>query len=116
MGLLSWFRKRRGRTAPHRGCLACGICCELYGHELRATGDDLERWNREGRADLLVRVAPDGRLWCDPQTGEILEDCPFLVRLGPDSARCRIHETKPELCRRYPTEVHGRRCVRGVKF
>jgi len=107
-------RRRRGRAAP--GCRGCGICCDLYGHRLRATREDLERWNREGRADLLARVGEDQRIWCDPLTGEPLPDCPFLERTGPEEARCRIHETKPEVCRRYPTPAHGGRCVRGVKI
>ena len=104
-------RRRRAR-----GCQACGVCCELYGNRLRATPGDLERWQREGRADLLARVGDRGAIWCDSVTGERLDDCPFLAREGPDRARCRIHATKPRICRDYPTAAHGRRCVRGIRF
>ena len=88
----------------------------MYGHALRASEEDLVRWRAEGRYDLLLRVGKGGDLWLDPSTGEHLEDCPFLRRTGPDDARCRIHATKPELCRDYPTAAHGRRCVCGVRF
>ncbi|RMG88019.1 MAG: YkgJ family cysteine cluster protein [Candidatus Dadabacteria bacterium] len=107
------MRPSRRRLQPDAGCLRCGICCDLYGHRLRATDGDLERWNREGRADLLARVGPDQEIWYDPATGERLDDCPFLVRTGPEEARCRIHYTKPAVCRRYPTRAHRGRCVRG---
>jgi len=107
-----WKRRRRRRS----GCRACGICCEMYGHDLRAVAKDRERWRAEGRLDLLGFVGEGGVLWQDRVTGERLPDCPFLQRTGPEAARCRIHHTKPEVCRRYPTPVHGSRCLRGVRF
>lgn len=88
----------------------------MYGHSLRAEPEDLERWQAEGRLDLLRRIGADGRIWKDPATGEPLEDCPFLRRTGPEAAQCRIHYTKPRMCRAYPTHAHGRRCLRGVQF
>ena len=110
--LARWFRRE---AKPPAGCRACGICCELYGHTLKASGEDIERWTVEGRLDLLGRVGPEGMLWLDPATGERLEPCPFLVRRGADSAICEIHPTKPRICRDYPTPAHGNRCVRGVR-
>lgn len=98
------------------GCLACGICCEVYGDALAACPEDLERWRREGRHDLLAGVGPEGELWVDPATGEWRAGCPYLVRESKDHARCSIHATKPRLCRDYPTEAHGYRCVRGFRF
>jgi Fe-S-cluster containining protein len=92
------------------------VCCEVYGHTLRASAEDLERWKAEGRFDLVLMVGEGGRIWVDPQTGKHLEDCPFLRRTGPEAATCRIHHLKPAICRGYPARVHGYRCVRGIRF
>lgn len=117
-GLGTWVRERvaarRARPPPPRGCRGCGTCCELFGGHLRACRTDLDRWRAEGRDDLLRRTSPLGRLWLDPATGRTVARCPFLARDGPDAARCAIHETKPEICRAYPTLAHGRRCARGI--
>jgi hypothetical protein len=37
-------------------CACCGNCCETFGGHLNATKDDLQRWRREEREDLLGRV------------------------------------------------------------
>ncbi len=97
-------------------CLRCGICCDLFGHTISATGRDLQRWRAAGREDLIAMAGEDGTLWIGPATGERLDHCPW-VRRGEDlCAVCSIHELKPEICRGYPTELHKRRCVRGVEF
>ncbi|GAB4246676.1 YkgJ family cysteine cluster protein [Deferrisoma sp.] len=104
------------RTAERAGCRSCGRCCELFGATLTASPKDLERWRREGRDDLLARASPLGRLWFDPDTGQRLPRCPHLVRIAPGRARCRIHATKPQICRDYPTLAHGKRCVANRLF
>jgi Fe-S-cluster containining protein len=92
------------------------VCCEVLGDALQACAPDLTRWLSEGRLDLLARVGPGGELWVDPATGEREPACPFLDRLGRDRARCAIHHTKPDICRRYPTAAHGSRCLLGTRF
>lgn len=111
-------RERREESPPQppSGCRACGACCEHYGGVLAATAADLDRWRTQGRCDLLSRVGADGTIWLDPVSGEHLLRCPFLDRLDPRAAHCTIHDTKPAICRAYPTEVHGFRCLRGVQF
>lgn len=114
-----WLRLLTKRPPPPGGqpaCLACGVCCDLWGGHLRATPRDLARWRAEGRKELLARVGRRDEIWVDPASGERLELCPFLVRTGFETAHCAIHQTKPELCRAYPTRVHGDRCVRRVSF
>ncbi len=113
-GIGRWWGRVFRSTGRSRGCRACGTCCELFGGNLRATPRDLQRWQGEGRLELLVRVGERGRLWKDPDTGSFLEECPFLIATGPDTAECWIHETKPAMCRDYPTLAHGRQCVRGI--
>jgi len=112
--------RRLGRGA-HRvlgraGCRSCGKCCELFGANLTATPGDVARWTREGRFELLARVSSMGHLWIDPATGTRLSRCPYLVRIAPGRARCRIHATKPQMCRDYPTLAHGKRCVANRLF
>ncbi|TAL15678.1 YkgJ family cysteine cluster protein [bacterium] len=102
-------------TEKNNGCVACGICCDLYGAALTASQSDLERWRKEGRADILSAVGEDGALWVKSD-GSRQEACPFIVREGPDRAVCGIHDAKPEVCRGYPTVYHNKKCVRGVVF
>ncbi|MHB8766874.1 MAG: YkgJ family cysteine cluster protein [Deferrisomatales bacterium] len=114
--LYRWLGRRMlpARSTPAQpACRACGACCELFGGHLRATPGDLERWRAQGRDDLLGRVNRLGWLWVDPATGAPVSPCPFFQRTTPASARCQIHDTKPEMCRAYPTLAHGGRCVRG---
>jgi len=118
-GLLArWSRRLFGSPAPGAragsGCRDCGACCESFGGHLRASKTDLERWRAEGREDLLSRVNRLGWLWVDPVSARPLERCPHLERVDGETTRCRIHRTKPEMCRSYPTLAHGRRCVRGI--
>ena len=49
----------------------------------------------------------------NPDTGRLEDVCPFLHRSDAGSALCEIHDTKPDMCRDYPTLAHGHRCLRG---
>lgn len=94
-------------------CLCCGDCCRFFGGHLTASRHDLERWRHEGRDDILCRVNRLGWIWVDPETGQLLDPCPFLQPAGEKMFLCSIQETKPDICRAYPTLAHGRRCLRG---
>ena len=102
----------KGTRRLKNACVSCGECCKSFGWHLNASKTDLDRWRREGREDLLSSVNRLGWIWMDPQTGEPLETCPFLVR-DETKGLCSIHETKPAMCRDYPTLAHGHRCLRG---
>ena len=66
-----------------------------------ADAEDLARWKREGRDDIL-RGFRDA-LWVGDHflsvtTGMTIHDCPFLdFRDG--SFACTIYETRPRVCR-----------------
>ena len=106
----------RPRATGGAGCRACGVCCDLYGHTLRADAEDLARWRRQGRDDLLGRVGPGGELWWAADGSGRLDHCPFFTWVGADGGSCGVHGTKPAQCRAYPTALHGSRCVMGAEF
>jgi Fe-S-cluster containining protein len=108
--------KLRLGTEHAPGCHACGRCCEAFGGFLRASQADLTLWEKLGREDLLAHAGKTGWLWLDPKTGQRLEDCPYLRRNDMGQGLCAIHEIKPSVCRSYPSEAVGRRCVCGVYF
>lgn len=110
--LLSPDTANSGHTV--KGCACCGRCCEYFGGHLNATPHDLERWKREGRDDLLARVNRLGWIWVDPQSGRLEAPCPFIGKNADNRGLCLIHDTKPDICRDYPTLAHGHRCLSGV--
>jgi Fe-S-cluster containining protein len=68
-----------------------------------ADAEDLERWKREGREDIL-RVYRDAR-WVGDHfisitTGMTIHDCPFLDFQGGLFA-CTIYGTRPRVCRHF---------------
>lgn len=96
------------------GCACCGRCCESFGGHLNASQRDIERWKSEGRDDLLARVNHLGWIWVDPRTGRLEDPCPFIEKSADNCGLCLIHDTKPDICRDYPTLAHGHRCLSGV--
>lgn len=79
-------------------CRQCGRCCRKYGEAVRAGPEDLERWRKEKREDILEHFG-SGR-----GSGE---KCPFLRKRG-SSFVCAIHKTRPEVCREYPLLVNAK--------
>jgi Fe-S-cluster containining protein len=76
---------------------------------LSATGEDVKRWRKEKRHDILRLVSvlgpphdPFGDLWVNDDDGREYFRCPF-VRKIPNSQRyrCTIYETRPQVCRDY---------------
>jgi hydroxymethylpyrimidine pyrophosphatase-like HAD family hydrolase len=88
-------------------CRRCGRCCGPY-FSLYVSERDEERWREEDRKDILDRLDWERNriVWvgdspCNLETGEIPSRC-IYVRLFPDGKfGCAIHDTKPEICRRY---------------
>ena len=112
--LKRWLRNSKpGRERQETRCLCCGSCCDAFGGHLHASKRDLKRWQDEGRQHLLDRVNRLGWIWVDAQTKQLEKACPFIERMGPDTACCSIYETRPDICRDYPTLAHGHRCLRG---
>ena len=85
-------------------CAAChpDRCCTRY---LWVAAEDMERWNAEGRQDILARIRP--RIVEGKQIYEVISpgrSCYFLK-----DGWCSIHETKPIVCRNFL-------CLRGQEL
>ena len=83
---------------------------------LQATGEDVKRWQREGRQDIL-RFAfvmgepsdPWADLWIDGDRER--ERCPFVRKVrGSNRYLCSIYETRPQVCRDYEPWAPGAIC------
>ncbi|MFC1505073.1 YkgJ family cysteine cluster protein [Thermodesulfobacteriota bacterium] len=95
-------------------CQQCGHCCLSLpdAYNTFVLDEDVNRWQREGRSDILAHVTRHPfctTAWTDPQTGELLPACPWL-RKGSRTGNfvCAIHTTKPRHCADYPhTKRHA---------
>ena len=89
-------------------CVQCGHCClDLSdAYQTSVPESDVKRWKREQRFDILEWVGTlggVGEIWINPKTGEYVNRCPWLRKLPKQNKYiCRIHETKPEKCRKFP--------------
>jgi Fe-S-cluster containining protein len=103
-------------------CSMCAKCCAEQGHGLTITREDYKRWRYQRRTDILRYVwKPErsngfGDIWIDPKTGEDLDHCPFLVKVGRRKPVCSIHDTKPEICREFWCEWAYGAGNKGVPF
>lgn len=99
------------RLPPGSPCTQCGKCCtnDRYMLNLTAEGEDVLRWRREGRVDILRFVevigppeSPYADLWIDQDSGDERSRCPFVQQIeGTKKFTCTIYETRPQICRQY---------------
>ena len=94
-------------------CKQCGKCCLNLrdAFETCASEEDIQRWKKEERDDILAWVDPiplgDDHfiydIWISPTTGDDVQRCPWLRKLPKKNKYiCRIHDVKPQHCREYP--------------
>jgi Fe-S-cluster containining protein len=67
--------------------------------------EDLNRWNSEGRQDILHIIENERAVWVgdhliSSRDGRYIHGCPFLKWEG-DLCTCTIYETRPMVCRDY---------------
>ncbi|GJM14625.1 MAG: hypothetical protein DHS20C12_30280 [Pseudohongiella sp.] len=91
-----------------KDCNQCGKCCVKYGGgALVATASEIEMW--ELFRPQIFRYVRGKDIWFSPETGELLERCPFLEmepnRTGAKKYTCSIYDDRPADCRQYPSNV-----------
>jgi Fe-S-cluster containining protein len=86
-------------------CNQCGKCCIKYSHGgLSATATEIEYW--EGFRPDIAAYVDHGNIWVDPQTGKLLERCPWLRKApAADIYTCDIYHDRPDDCKSYPVEI-----------
>ena len=85
-------------------CRRCGKCC-LADFAAYVKEEDLQRWEREGRKDILSVIDREHAVWAGDHLisaadGRYLHGCPFLVWEGGHTA-CGIYATRPAVCRNF---------------
>jgi len=85
-------------------CNSCGKCCIKYSSQLSATADEIEYW--EVFRPQIAEYVSNGKIWAEPETGDLLELCPWL-RKTPNSKvyTCEIYLDRPDDCRFYPSTI-----------
>lgn len=80
------------------------MCC-LADMIAYVTDEDLARWTREGRGDILHVIERESAIWMgdhlvSSSDGHYIGECPFLKNRG-GRYDCTIYETRPSVCRNY---------------
>lgn len=87
-------------TGDPLDCVSCGACCaEASDGRVLVSADDLVRWRREGREDLVAATV-DGHFGERAFAATPDGDCVHLAR-GDGRAACRIYDTRGETCREF---------------
>lgn len=88
-----------------KACNQCGKCCIQYSDGgLSATASEIEMW--ELFKPNIYAYVRNGQIWMDPDTGQQLKRCPFLILDTRDlKYTCSIYDDRPEDCRHYPTHI-----------
>ena len=77
-------------------CKDCRRCC--IGTDIRLISEDIERWKKENRLDILLAINPllgGSRQLIKKKDSD---ECIFLS----DDGNCKIHDTKPYICMKFP--------------
>lgn len=92
------------KEEPKITCRRCGTCC-LADFAAMKSSEERERWEKEGRRDILDILEHEHAVWMgdhlvSSEDGHYLHGCPFLAWEG-DRSSCSIYETRPRVCRNY---------------
>ncbi len=89
------FRRKYYRTGK---CKACGKCCtKIYVKHYKHVIQDEKEFEK---LKYLHRFYTYLKVIDKDETGLVFE----CMNLDPDTHKCKIHKTRPGICRRYPQE------------
>ena len=80
-------------------CSSCRKCC--IGTEIRLIPEDIERWKKENRLDILLNIDSlfgESRQLTQKDNND---ECIFLKENGS----CEIHDTNPYICKKFPVSL-----------
>lgn len=85
-------------------CQRCGRCC-LADFRAYVTDEDIGRWKRENRRDILHILGGEEAFWqgdrlVSAESGKGRRGCPFFDFDG-EHFSCAIYHTRPATCRGY---------------
>ncbi|PCJ92603.1 MAG: zinc/iron-chelating domain-containing protein [Porticoccaceae bacterium] len=88
-----------------KDCNQCGKCCVKYSNGgLSASASEIELW--EIFKPDIYQYVRDGKIWVDPQTGEQIEQCPWLRKIpNQEKYTCDIYYDRPDDCKHYPVTI-----------
>ncbi|HHO76589.1 MAG TPA: YkgJ family cysteine cluster protein [Deltaproteobacteria bacterium] len=94
----------RSNEKKSPACTRCGKCC-LADMIAYVTSEDLERWKKQDRQDILHIIENEQAVWLgdhfiSARTGRLIYGCPFLEVEG-EIFTCSIYETRPKVCADY---------------
>jgi len=90
-------------------CLCCGVCCRYLGpyHEAHPSSSDAHAYEFEleftPTGERIRVTIPEEMQHLISDTHffeEYPESCPFLRYISDNEARCIIHNTRPDYCRK----------------
>ncbi len=85
-------------------CNQCGKCCVKYGNGgLSASSQEIQWWDST-RPDIF-EYTRNGKIWMDPESGKLLERCPWLRIQKNDIYTCDIYFDRPDDCKYYPVTI-----------
>jgi Fe-S-cluster containining protein len=86
-------------------CNQCGKCCVNYSKGgLSASQDEIEFW--ENFRPDIYRYVHNGNIWINPDTGKLIELCPWLRKLPEQNKYiCTIYYDRPDDCKYYPVTI-----------
>lgn len=88
-------------------CRRCGNCCHV-DVTAYVTLEDIQRWEKEGRHDILAHVRDNDLTWSPDEIinrfglhiKTCLMSCVYL-RWHGSTASCEIYETRTKVCRSF---------------
>lgn len=106
---------KEGLNSPVRtgNCKQCGQCCQNFGWLIVYASEDTLEWMRA--RDPEIKIQPyegiEDYYWVS-----IPYSCKQLEHVGDGKYHCKLHDSKPELCKQYPEHLDELKPGCGFEF